>query len=83
MKNYDYFIIKSKNIVEFINQVNGKGKVEGVIDNIYQPTNYLYKYIRKKKGKYVEMRLSNNVVKKILIYQKLINQNYLLLVTTC
>jgi len=62
---YD-FNIKSKNIVEFINQVNGNGQVDGVIDNIYRPTNYLYKYTRKKKEKYVEMSYSDNAVEKII-----------------
>ena len=62
---YD-FSIRSKNIVEFINQVNGKGQVDGVIDNIYRPTKYLYKYTRKKKEKYVEMSYSNNAVEKII-----------------
>ena len=69
IKNQKYFYdfsIKSKNIVEFINQVNGNGEVDGVIDNIYRPTNYLYKYTRKKKEKYVEMSYSNNAVEKII-----------------
>ncbi len=69
IKNQKYFYdfsIKSKNIVEFINQVNGNGQVDGVIDNIYRPTNYLYKYTRKKKEKYVEMNYSNNAVEKII-----------------
>ena len=51
IKNNEYtyeFNIKSKNIVDFINQVNGKGKVLGVIHNTYKPTNYTYKYNRKK-----------------------------------
>ena len=69
IKNQKYFYdfsIKSKNIVEFINQVNGNGQVDGVIDNIYRPTNYLYRYTRKKKEKYVEMSYSNNAVEKII-----------------
>ena len=69
VKNHKYFYdfsIKSKNIVEFINQVNGNGEVDGVIDNIYRPTNYSYKYTRKKKEKYVEMSYSNNAVEKII-----------------
>ena len=69
IKNDKYFYdfsIKSKNIVEFINQVNGNGQVDGVIDNIYRPTNYLYKYTRKKKEKYVEMSYSNNAVEKVI-----------------
>ena len=71
-KKYFYdFSIKSKNIVEFINQVNGNGQVDGIIDNIYRPTNYLYKYTRKKKEKYVEIGYSNNVVKKIINLPKI------------
>ena len=69
IKNQKYFYdfnIKSKNIVEFINQVNGNGQVDGVIDNIYRPTNYLYKYTRKKKEKYVEISYLNNAVEKII-----------------
>ena len=58
-ETFDYeFIINSKNIVEFINQIDGKGKVEGFINNLYQPTNYTYKYIRKKKEKYVEIEIT-------------------------
>ena len=74
IKNQKYFYdfsIKSKNIVEFINQVNGNGQVDGVIDNIYRPTNYLYKYTRKKKEKYVEMSYSNDVVEKIINLPKI------------
>ena len=74
VKNHKYFYdfsIKSKNIVEFINQVNGNGEVDGVIDNIYRPTNYSYKYTRKKKEKYVEMSYSNDVVEKIINLPKI------------
>ena len=64
---YTYeFRIKSKNIVEFISQVNGKGMVNGVIDSAYKPTHYLYEYTRKKKEKYVEMSYSNNMVQEII-----------------
>ena len=60
------FIINSKNIVEFINQIDGKGKVEGFVNNLYQPTKYTYKYIRKKKEKYVEIDYDDNKVVKII-----------------
>ena len=44
-ETFDYeFIINSKNIVEFINQIDGKGKVEGFINNLYQPTLHLQIY---------------------------------------
>ena len=59
--HYD-FTINSKNIVEFINQVDGMGKVDGFIKRIYRPTNYTYRYIRKKKEKYVEINYDNNKV---------------------
>jgi hypothetical protein len=65
-KYFYEFNIKSKNIVEFINQVNGSGKVNGVITDTYKPTNYSYNYTRKKKKKYVEINYSNDVVKKIV-----------------
>ena len=65
------FYIKSKNIVEFINQVNGNGKVSGIVDDTYKPTNYSYKYTRKKKEKYVEMNYLNNVVEKIVNIPKI------------
>ena len=69
IENYIYFYefnIKSKNIVEFINQVNGNGKVNGVIADTFKPTNYKYKYTRKKKEKYVEINYSNDVVEEIV-----------------
>ena len=66
-ETFDYeFIINSKNIVEFINQINGKGKVEGFINNLYQPTRYTYRYIRKKKEKYVEIEYDNKKVVKVI-----------------
>ena len=48
--NYDYiFDIKSKNIVKFINEINGIGKVKGkIFDNQYIPSNYTYSYKGKK-----------------------------------
>ena len=52
-ETFDYeFIINSKNIVEFINQINGKGKVEGFINNLYQPTltTHTNIFVRKKKS---------------------------------
>ena len=60
------FIINSKNIVEFINQIDGKGKVDGFVNNLYQPTKYTYTYIRKKKEKYVEIDYDDNKIVKII-----------------
>ncbi len=60
------FIIESKNIVEFVNQVNGKGTVNGLITKTYKPIKYKYKYTRKNKEKYVEMVYANDVVQKII-----------------
>ena len=66
-ENFEYeFIIKSKNIVEFINQIDGKGKVSGFINDLYRPTNYAYRYIRKKKEKYVEINYDMNKVIKLI-----------------
>ena len=65
-KYFYEFHIKSKNIVEFINQVNGKGTVNGIINNIFKPTNYSYEYTRKKKEKYVEISYSDNAVESII-----------------
>lgn len=67
LENFEYFYqfnISSKNIVDFINQVDGNGEVEGIINNIYQPSYYEYKYTRKKKEKYVEIKYANNKVDK-------------------
>ena len=63
---YYEFIINSKNIVEFINQIDGKGRVEGYVNSLYQPTNYAYRYIRKKKEKYVEINYNNKKVIKVI-----------------
>ena len=67
-KKYNYeFIIESKNIVEFISPVNGKGEVDGIIGDQYQPLNYIYKYTRKNKDKYVEISYDDNLVNKIIV----------------
>ena len=66
-ENFEYeFIIKSKNIVEFINQIDGKGRVNGFINDLYRPTNYEYRYIRKKKEKYVEISYDTDKVIKLI-----------------
>ena len=47
------FQIESKNIVDFINPVNGSGLVIGSTNNGYKPMKYSYKYTRKNKNKLV------------------------------
>tara|TARA_B100001093_G_scaffold508054_1_gene569540 strand:- start:3338 stop:4075 length:738 start_codon:yes stop_codon:yes gene_type:complete len=67
--NYDYiFDIKSKNIVKFINEINGTGKVKGkILNNQYIPSNYTYSYKRKEKNKYVEIVYKKNDISEITI----------------
>lgn len=67
--NYDYiFDIKSKNIVKFINETNGKGTVKGkILPDGYMPFKYTYSYIRKEKNKYVEIVYKENNIKKIIV----------------
>ena len=71
-ENFDYiFDIKSKNIVKFINETNGKGIVNGkYLDNEYIPSKYTYSYRRKEKNKYVEIIYKDNAVEKIIITPK-------------
>ena len=46
--NYEYkFSIRTNNIVDFINKVNGDGSITGVIDEFYKPLHYKYRYTRK------------------------------------
>ena len=70
--NFNYiFDIKSKNIVKFINQVNGIGTIKGkIFANKYIPSNYIYTYKRKEKNKYVEIVYGENYIKKIIIKPK-------------
>ena len=47
-KSYEYkFSIRTNNIVDFINKVNGDGSISGIIDSFYKPLHYKYRYTRK------------------------------------
>tara|TARA_Y100000816_G_C26081120_1_gene569829 strand:- start:1089 stop:1835 length:747 start_codon:yes stop_codon:yes gene_type:complete len=61
-----HFDIKSKNIVDFINQIDGRGKVIGEIRDSYMPKKYTYEYTRKNKKKFVEITYNNEKVDKII-----------------
>lgn len=67
--NFNYiFDIKSKNIVKFLNEVNGIGSVEGkVFADEYIPLKYTYTYKRKEKNKYVEIVYKENKIEKIVV----------------
>tara|TARA_X000000368_G_scaffold419043_1_gene421750 strand:- start:1415 stop:2152 length:738 start_codon:yes stop_codon:yes gene_type:complete len=66
---FDYiFDIKSKNLVKFINETNGRGTVRGTFsNNEYYPYDYTYSYKRKEKNKYIRIIYENNDIKKIII----------------
>ncbi len=69
--NFEYeFKINTKKLINFINPVNGNGKVSGVIDNFYKPKKYTYKYTRKDKEKYVEIVYDNNLIKDLIVLPK-------------
>ena len=59
--NYEYkFSIRTNNIVDFINKVNGDGSISGVIDGFYKPLHYKYLYTRKEKEKFVEIKYNDS-----------------------
>ena len=63
---YKYeFSIRTTNIVEFINKVNGDGVIQGFIDKTYQPTHYIYKYKRNDKEKSVEIKYIDSKIEEI------------------
>jgi hypothetical protein len=65
-KKYKYeFSIRTTNIVEFINKVNGDGVIQGFIDKNYQPSHYIYKYKRNDKKKSVEIKYINSKIEEI------------------
>ena len=66
--NYEYkFSIRTNNIVDFINKVNGDGSISGVIDNFYKPLHYKYRYTRKEKEKFVEIKYNDSRISKLTL----------------
>tara|TARA_Y100000992_G_scaffold291975_1_gene248949 strand:- start:47 stop:790 length:744 start_codon:yes stop_codon:yes gene_type:complete len=64
--NYEYkFSIRTNNIVEFINKVNGDGTIIGVIDEFYKPLHYKYKCTRKEKEKFVEIKYNDTFISEL------------------
>ena len=67
-KNYEYkFSIRTNNIVDFINKVNGDGSIIGVIDEFYKPLHYKYRYTRKEKEKFVEIKYNDSNISKLTL----------------
>ena len=65
---YEYlFQISTKQLIKFINEVNGKGQVKGIIDNGYKPIEYTYAYKRKNKDKYVNIKYLENRITKLTV----------------
>ncbi len=60
------FQIESKNIVDFINPVNGRGLVIGSTNNGYKPMKYSYKYTRKNKNKLVEIIYEDEKINEVI-----------------
>ncbi len=64
--NYEYkFSIRTNNIVDFINKVNGDGSIIGIIDEFYKPLHYKYRYKRKEKEKFVEIKYSDSSISEL------------------
>ena len=64
--NYEYkFSIRTNNIVDFINKVNGDGSIIGIIDEFYKPLHYKYTYTRKEKEKFVEIKYSDSSISEL------------------
>ena len=64
--NYEYkFSIRTNNIVDFINKVNGDGSIIGIIDEFYKPLHYKYKYTRKEKEKFVEIKYNDTFISEL------------------
>ena len=63
---YEYkFSIRTNNIVDFINKVNGDGSIIGIIDEFYKPLHYKYRYTRKEKEKFVEIKYSDSSISEL------------------
>ena len=66
--NYEYnFTIRTNNIVDFINKVNGDGSIIGVIDGFYKPIHYKYRYKRKEKEKFVEIKYNDSLISELIL----------------
>ncbi len=66
--SYEYnFSIRTNNIVDFINKVNGDGSISGVIDRFYKPLHYKYRYIRKEKEKFVEIKYNDSNISELTL----------------
>ena len=67
-KSYEYkFSIRTNNIVDFINKVNGDGSISGVIDSFYKPLHYKYRYTRKEKEKFVEIKYNGSHISELTL----------------
>ena len=63
---YEYkFSIRTNNIVDFINKVNGDGSITGIIDEFYKPLHYKYRYTRKEKEKFVEIKYNDSSISEL------------------
>ena len=63
---YEYkFSIRTNNIVDFINKVNGDGSIIGIIDEFYKPLHYKYSYTRKEKEKFVEIIYNDSSISEL------------------
>ena len=63
---YEYkFSIRTNNIVDFINKVNGDGSIVGVINEFYKPIHYKYRYTRKDKEKFVEIKYNDSIISEL------------------
>ena len=68
---YKYkFSIRTNNIVDFINKVNGDGSIVGIIDESYKPLHYKYKYTRKEKEKFVEIKYNDSFISELNLIPK-------------
>ena len=66
--SYEYkFSIRTNNIVDFINKVNGDGSISGVIDRFYKPLHYKYRYTRKEKEKFVEIKYNDSNISELTL----------------
>ena len=69
--SYEYkFSIRTSNIVDFINKVNGDGSIIGIIDEFYKPLHYKYKYTRKEKEKFVEIKYNDSLISELNLIPK-------------